>query len=244
MSPLCGVILPPYLGILSDRCQWKLGRRRPFIVVGATGSILCMLGLASTKSIWHFLASLVNADIHGAATRSLVLISAVFWFFGLNIFIQPLQSGTRALIVDCCVAEEQVRASAWASRMAGVGSIVGYFFGFVPLQNILPSLDITQFSWLCLVASLTLATTVILTCLFIKEQDPRSLPAPVSQGLSFWATVRHIIWSATTMPETVRQVCQVQFFAWLGWFPYLFYISSFVGDLCMFKLLCVRIASS
>jgi solute carrier family 45 protein 1/2/4 len=229
VAPLCGVIIQPYVGVLSDRCQIPWGRRKPFIVGGTIGSVVCMLGLACTKAMIHSLASLAHADIHGTPIRSIVLLSAVAWLLGLNLAIQPLQSGIRALIVDKCPAHQQVDASAWASRLTGLGNIVGYFFGFVPLRNIFPSLHVTQFSWLCIVASVVLSTTVLITCFLVKEEDPRSLPSPVPRSSSFWSTVK---WSANTMPHPIRQVCAVQFFAWMGWFPYLFYISSYVGDLC------------
>jgi solute carrier family 45 protein 1/2/4 len=229
VAPLCGVIIQPYVGVLSDRCQISWGRRKPFIVGGAIGSVICMIGLACTKATIHSIASLVHTDIHGTMIRTVVLFSAIAWLLGLNLAIQPLQSGIRALIVDNCPAHQQVDASAWASRVTGVGNIVGYFFGFVPLRSIFPSLHVTQFSWLCVIASVVLSTTVLITCLFIKEQDPQSLPSPILGDSSFWRTVT---WSAKTMPYPIRQVCVVQFFAWMGWFPYLFYISSYVGDLC------------
>lgn len=183
----------------------------------------------------HSLASLIDANIHGSAVRGVILCTAIFWLLGLNIFIQPLQAGIRSLIVDRCPADQQVLASAWASRLTGVGNIVGYLFGFVPIRRMLPFFAISQFSWLCLVASVILAFTTVVTCSSIKEQDPWTLAAPATEGTSFKATLRYIVWSAKTMPSAVRQVCLVQFFAWLGWFPYLFYISSYVGNLCAYS---------
>jgi solute carrier family 45 protein 1/2/4 len=229
VAPLCGVAIQPYVGVLSDRSQIAWGRRKPFIVGGAIGSVMCMLGLACTKATIHFLAGVVHANIHGTFIRAVVLLSAIMLLLGLNLAIQPLQSGIRALIVDKCPAHQQADVSAWASRITGVGNIIGYFFGFVPLRNIFPYLQVSQFSWLCVIASVVLSATVAITCVFIKEQDPRSLPSPAATGSSFWSTV---IWSIRTMPRAVRQVCLVQFFAWLGWFPYLFYVSSYVGNLC------------
>jgi solute carrier family 45 protein 1/2/4 len=233
VAPLCGVVIQPYVGVLSDRCQISWGRRKPFIVGGAIGSVICMLGLACTKATIQFLAGVFHADIHSTFVRAVVLLSAILWLLGLNLAIQPLQSGIRALIVDKCPAHQQAEVSAWASRTTGVGNVLGYFFGFVPLRNIFPFLHITQFSWLCVVASVVLSVTVAVTCLFIKEQDPRDLPSSVPSGSSFWSTV---IWSTKTMPPAIRQVYVVQFFAWLGWFPYLFYVSSYVGDLCKIDL--------
>lgn len=154
-----------------------------------------------------------------------VLLTAISWILGLNLFIQPLQAGVRALIVDNCPARQQVEASAWASRITGIGNIVGYLFGFIPVHSIMPLIDMSQFVWLCVVASFILAATVGVTCVLIHEQDPRSLPTPLGEGLSFVKTVKHIVWSAKAMPYSISEVCKVQFFAWLGWFPYLFYIS-------------------
>lgn len=209
------------------------GRRRPFIFVGAIGCIICMLGLASAKAAVHALAALFKTDPYSAISRGLILASAISCLFGLYVAIQPLQAGIRSLIVDSCPAHQQAIASAWASRLTNVGNIIGYLFGFIPVKTLLPFLDITQFAWLCIVASVILSLTVYITCHFTKEQDPRHLPSPTNASKSLLSTLRYIIWSAKTMPRTIRQICTVQFFAWLGWFPYLFYISSYVGDLCI-----------
>ena len=32
------------------------------------------------------------------------------------------------------------------------------------------------------------------------------------------------------MPSGMRRVCMVQFFSWIGWFTYLLYISTWVGE--------------
>jgi solute carrier family 45 protein 1/2/4 len=224
-APLCGFLVQPYVGVMSDRCQLPWGRRRPFILSGAVGCVVCMLGLASTKLFFHFLARIWQWDVKDGAFQTWVLLSAIGWILGLNLCIQPLQAGIRALIVDNCPARQQAEASAWASRITGIGNIVGYLFGFIPVHSILPLIDMSQFAWLCIVASLILAATVGVTCVLIQEKDPRSLPAPLGDGLSFLNTIKHIVWSARAMPHSISEVCKVQFFAWLGWFPYLFYIS-------------------
>ncbi|KIW09335.1 hypothetical protein, variant [Verruconis gallopava] len=244
VAPLSGVFVQPYVGLLSDQCQLSWGRRRPFILAGAVGCVFCMLGLASSKTVIHGIASALGANPFSTISRGFVLMSAILFLFGLYIFIQPLQAGIRSLIVDSCPTQQQIIASAWASRLTGVGNIIGYLFGFVPVRRLFPSLNISQFAWLCLVASLVLSLTVISTCHFIKEQDPRTLPSTVSEKRSFLGTIKHILWSAKTMPKKIQDVCVVQFFAWLGWFPYLFYISSYVGDLYAAPLLAKDISSS
>ncbi|KAF2404541.1 MFS general substrate transporter [Trichodelitschia bisporula] len=230
-APLCGVLVQPSVGILSDACQLRWGRRRPFIAAGAAGVVVSMLGLASTRTVLHTVLGAMGANIHGGGVRTVVILSAVGWLWLLNFFIQPLQAGIRALIVENCPAAQQTQASAWASRVTGVGNVVGYFFGYVPVDTVWPGLGVSQFTWLSLVAAVCLTTTVVVTCLCVRERDPRELPLPPGGGKSPREMWRYIVWSARTMPSEVRRVCMVQFFAWMGWFPYLFYITSYIGDL-------------
>lgn len=48
---------------------------------------------------------------------------------------------------------------------------------------------------------------------------------------SFLATLRSIYTSTLTLPPAIRTLCFVQFFAWIGWFPILFFTSVWVSDI-------------
>jgi solute carrier family 45 protein 1/2/4 len=96
-------------------------------------------------------------------------------------FIQPLQGGIRALIVDKCPAAQQAQASAYASLMTGVGNIVGYLFGFVSLKTIFPFLDITQFTWLCLVASLAVISSLPNLCICQRRRSKNACDASAGE---------------------------------------------------------------
>jgi solute carrier family 45 protein 1/2/4 len=42
----------------------------------------------------------------------------------------------------------------------------------------------------------------------------------------------HSIWkNIFTLPPAIRSICYAQFFAWIGWFPILFYTSVWVGEI-------------
>lgn len=43
LSPLIGLFLVPIFGSLSDRCNWKMGRRRPFIILLSFGIFLGLI---------------------------------------------------------------------------------------------------------------------------------------------------------------------------------------------------------
>ena len=51
LSPLLGFFLVPLLGSLSDRCKFRLGRRRPFIIILSVGIIIGLLLVPNGKHI-------------------------------------------------------------------------------------------------------------------------------------------------------------------------------------------------
>lgn len=118
-----------------------------------------------------------------------------------------------------------------ASRFVGVGNIFGYVAGYSDLPKYIWWLGYTQFQILCAIASVALTSTVIISIIFIRERDPR-LEAPSPKGkkglIGFFKTVAS---SIKHLPPQTRKVCEVQFFAWIGYFPQLFYSSSYIGDI-------------
>lgn len=50
-GPLSGLIIQPVVGVFSDSLDWKLGRRRPFILIGAVLTVCSMYMVAYAKEI-------------------------------------------------------------------------------------------------------------------------------------------------------------------------------------------------
>lgn len=50
-GPLSGLIIQPVVGVFSDTLDWKFGRRRPFILIGAVLTVLSMYMVAYAKEI-------------------------------------------------------------------------------------------------------------------------------------------------------------------------------------------------
>lgn len=115
-------------------------------------------------------------------------------------------------------------------RLSGVGNILGYLAGNVRLPDYLPFLGGTQFKVLCAIASIIMALTVGISCLSIRERDPRFDGIPEAQD-GVLAFFKSLFRSVRLLPPQIRKVCEVQFFAWIGWFPFLFYITTYVGQL-------------
>jgi solute carrier family 45 protein 1/2/4 len=142
-----------------------------------------------------------------------------------------VQAGIRAFIVDCAPAHQQETANAWASRLTGVGNIIGYVLGYMDLPKTFPFLGNTQFKVLCVISTFSLAITLLISCLYIKERDPRLDAPSLSGNPGLIAFFKQVIKSARLLPPQIRKVCEVQLAAWVGWFPFLFYSTTYIGQL-------------
>jgi solute carrier family 45, member 1/2/4 len=123
------------------------------------------------------------------------------------------------------------QANSMASRIVGVGNIVGYLAGYVDLPKYAWWLGDTQFKILCAIASIALCGLVLVSVVFIPERDPNlDGPPPKNQpgAFAFFGT---IFTSIKRLPPQVAKVCTVQFCAWIGFFPMLFYTSSYISEI-------------
>jgi solute carrier family 45 protein 1/2/4 len=115
--------------------------------------------------------------------------------------------------------------------MTGIGSVLGYLSGYVNLPKLVPLLGNTQFKVLCIIACLALGSTVVISSLYIKERDPRLEGPPAVEKPGVLPFFRQVFLSIKRLPSQIRKVCDAQFFNWIGWFPFLFYISTYVGQI-------------
>lgn len=215
-APLCGVLVQPIVGILSDRTRSRWGRRKPFILAGTTGVIISTLALA-------FLTKPFSGDAQGS--RALTIAVATTLVYTMNISIQPIQSGLRTLIVENCPAHQQAQAAAWTSVLMGIGNMFGYLCGFTLLPKFFGLGGLTQFQCLCLIASLALAITTSINCTVKEDYSARSLPVRLERT-GVRVVCKGLIHTYRFMPRNIRKVCHIQFFAWVGWFPFLFYSTT------------------
>lgn len=231
-GPLSGTLVQPYVGIKSDRCRSRFGKRRPFMIGGACATIISLMALAWTREIvgglgWHIFG--IPATAQSTVTTSIVF--AVLMVYVLDFSINVIQAAIRAFIVDNAPTHQQDSANAWASRMSGVGNIIGYLFGYVNLPKYLWFFGDTQFKVLCVIASIAMMATLAVSCATIRERDPRMEGDPGKEQGGVIAFFKHLFHSMRKLPVQIQTVCMVQFFAWIGWFPFLFYITTYVGEI-------------
>ncbi|KAM0559658.1 hypothetical protein ACHAPJ_004182 [Fusarium lateritium] len=230
-GPLTGTLVQPYVGMLSDNCRLPWGKRKPFMVGGAVATILSLLFLAWAKEIVGSASNILGFDPESQGVKTTTIVVAVIGVYVLDFAINTVQASIRAFIVDCAPAHQQESANAMASRITGFGNIVGYIAGYVDLRKHVGFLGKTQFQILCAIACVALGLTIFVSTAFIKERDPR-LDGPAKKDktgvFSFFFS---IFGSIKRLPPQIKRVCEVQFCAWIGFFPLLFYTSSYIGDI-------------
>ncbi|KAI9258004.1 major facilitator superfamily domain-containing protein [Phascolomyces articulosus] len=231
-GPLSGLLVQPLIGAFSDKCTSRFGKRRPFIVVAGLLTIISMLGVAYAKEIAHMFAILQYSDEDietiDHATRSYAIIVAVASFYFLDFTLNAVQAICRALILDIPPLWQQDEANAWSARMCNSAMVIGYFVGFVDLVELLPWLGDSQIKVFCAVAIAVFCITLSITCVTTQEKKLDR----VNDDDEPWYHTFMYIWRAfKDLPRPVQTLCNTQFFAWMGWFPFLFYSTQWVSDI-------------
>ncbi|KAH7882867.1 major facilitator superfamily domain-containing protein [Phlebopus sp. FC_14] len=222
-GPLAGLIVQPMIGILADNSTSRFGRRRPLILAGTFLCCLATLLLGFTRPV----ASIFISP-NSPSNDVLTIWFAVLSIYCIDFSINAVQALDRALLVDTLPTSEQPSGNAWAARMLAIGSVAGFFVGNVDLPLFFPFFGSVQLEVLAVIASFLMLMTHFCVSSCVKErvllsssQTAKSLREEITQ---LWCTLLHL-------PKAIRQICFIQFFAWLAWFPVLFYTTVYIGEL-------------
>ncbi|KAG5994685.1 hypothetical protein E4U43_003194 [Claviceps pusilla] len=182
IAPLCGIFVQPLVGILSDRVETGFGRRRPLIALGSMGAVLSMNLFAWAADIAAVLSRPSQSETHDKQAAVSIVVATV-GFLALQVSLQPVQMGFRALVVDKVDADQQIHANTWTSCWIGVGNIIGHLAGSLELDTFQ---SINRFQILTAIACVCLLSTTILCCAAVQEttctlQSPRA-GAPRARG--------------------------------------------------------------
>lgn len=216
------------MGVISDQCQHPYGRRFPFVWYGALLTTVLVTLLPRSSDICDLVFGGVLSERHLVLARGFLAITILC---ALNIAIQPLQMGLRALVCESCPPEKCVDAAAFASTLTCLGGVFGYGIATRDLPSSLPVLGSSQFKCTGLVVGTVLILTVA-TTLFLA--DPRSSNRQRSHGgrirnqtrPSALQHLRKLYRTLCDLPEDMKVICRVQFCAWLSWCPFLYYVTT------------------
>ena len=86
-GPLSGVLVQPYVGIKSDNCRIKWGRRKPFMIGGALATAISLLALAWVREWLGGFLGVFGADKSSPLVTNSVLVVAVLLIYVLDFSI-------------------------------------------------------------------------------------------------------------------------------------------------------------
>ncbi|KAI1213096.1 MFS general substrate transporter [Annulohypoxylon truncatum] len=230
-GPLTGTLVQPYIGMLSDNCRVSWGKRKPFMLGGAAATSLAYMFLAWIREIIGGLLSIFGADPESHGVKVTIIVVAVIWIYVLDIAVNTVQASIRAFIVDCAPSHQQEAANSMASRMVGIGNIIGYIAGGINLPKYVWFFGGSQFKDLCAIASIFLCSTILLSTALIPERNPQLSGRPATKQPGLISFFVKIFAAIKRLPPQIAKVCIVQIAAWVGFFPMLFYTSSYIGEI-------------
>lgn len=223
-GPLSGLIIQPLIGVVADRSRSKWGRRRPFMIAGSLVVGVCLLVLGWTSEIVGIFVKDANK------VKDVTVAVAVLSIYAVDFAINVVQASCRSLIVDTLPIHLQQAGSAWAGRMLAIGNLIGYAIGSMNVVSIFgSSIGDTQFKQMTVIAAISLLVAVSITSWAVQERV--LLSARDSDGKTGAIQVISQLFRTTlNLPPRIQAICWAQFWAWIGWFPFLFYSTTWVGE--------------
>ncbi|KAF8974437.1 hypothetical protein BDZ97DRAFT_1646725 [Flammula alnicola] len=239
-GPISGLVAQPVIGALSDASSSKY-RRRFWIVISTVALVISTITLAYCNELAAFFVDLFGVGAGDWTERRNDLLKwtaigfAIVSFYVLDFALNGLQASLRNLLLDVAPPGQLSAGNAWHGRMTNAGNIVGFGFGFLPLAE-LPIIRLIggdQFRKFCIICIVILVSTVWITCATHSEEErPR---VHRRHGGRMRDVFENIFKALTNLPKPIRRVCYVQLFAFMGWFPFLFYSTTYVGQVMAYE---------
>ncbi|MGH7643546.1 MAG: MFS transporter [Candidatus Dormibacteria bacterium] len=104
LGSLVAILVQPAAGALSDRCRIRWGRRKPFMVAGTLGDLVCLLGLAVAGSY----------------------AALIIPYCALQICSNTAEGAYQGLLPDQVPNSERGRASGYYGLAVFIGTAIGF----------------------------------------------------------------------------------------------------------------------
>jgi maltose/moltooligosaccharide transporter len=213
-GPMTGLIVQPIIGSMSDRTWNRLGRRRPYFLVGAILSSIALFFMPDSTALW--------------------IAASLLWILdaSINVSMEPF----RAFVADKLNVEQRTVGFVMQSFFIGIGATLANGLPFLFRQlgvtgRTASGIPLTvQYSFKIGAAAFILC--VLWTVLTSKEYPPENLEQFRRKQAETRGTggilgklmnvvrklLREIVGALREMPQTMKQLAVVQVFTWLGLF--------------------------
>jgi maltose/moltooligosaccharide transporter len=206
-APLTGLFVQPIIGHMSDRTWNRLGRRRPYFLVGALLASFALIAMPNSGTLW--------------------MAAGLLWVMdaSINISMEPF----RAFVADLLPPEQRTRGYAMQALFIGLGAVIASMLPWL-LYNIFPVDSDGGTAGKTIPVAVKLAfyvgafsflAAVLWTIFTTSEYPPDDLEAfkqMKAEQAGVGAAVSEIFHDLLAMPQTMRRLALVQMFTWLGLF--------------------------
>ena len=206
LPPLMGLIVHPIVGSASDRTWNRLGRRLPYLLVGAAVAIVVMCFLPNAGSLG---LAISQAIIFGLVMLMLLDTS-------INMAMQPF----KMLVGDMVNERQKGLAYSIQSFLCNAGSVVGYVAPFVLawfLSNTAPAGEVPPtVTWAFYLGAFILLLCVVYTFAKVKEMPPAEYAAfhGIEVDKEEKGPKENMFRLLVKAPKVFWTVGLVQFFCW------------------------------
>ena len=220
-GPVTGLLVQPIIGSMSDRTWNRLGRRRPYFLVGAILASIALFFMPDSGTLW--------------------MAAGLLWILdaSINVSMEPF----RAFVADKLNVDQRTAGFAMQSFFIGIGATLAnalpYIFRRLGVDDhavnsatqavrVIPA----SVSYSFKIGAVAFLLCVLWTVITTKEYPPENIEeferkrrqtygdatglAKVFRIIS--ELLREISGAMREMPTTMKQLAVVQFFTWLGLF--------------------------
>ncbi|MDR6735645.1 MFS transporter [Sphingobacterium sp. 2149] len=225
-APITGMIVQPIVGHYSDRTWNRLGRRRPYILVGALLTTLTLFLMPNAALFTTMLAPLwIGAGL------------LMFMDASINVTMEPF----RALIGDNLPSSQRSVGFSVQTFLIGVGAVLGSLLPFILTKYFdvagtsevgqVPSNVIYSFY----LGGFVLLLSVLWSVFKTTEYSPTELQSfsdaiSIDQASAPKFGLRSIASDIGKMPLIMRKLGWVQFFSWFALFMMWVYTTPAIAD--------------
>lgn len=221
LPPLMGIIVQPIIGWASDKTWIKgIGRRKPYLLLGAFIAILVMCLLPNAGSFQIY----IDAMIFG-------LIMLMLLDTSINMSMQPF----KMMVGDMVNEKQKSLAYSIQSFLCNAGSLAGYLFPFIftwcGISNTAPEGIIPDSVKLAFyVGAAILIICVLYTCTTVKEMDPETYAKYHGISESKKKSSSNVFLLLIHAPQEFWTVGLVQFFSWVAFMYMWTYTTGAIAD--------------
>ena len=204
-APLTGLLVQPIIGHMSDRTWNRLGRRRPYFLVGALLASFALIAMPNSSGLW--------------------MAAGLLWVLdaSINISMEPF----RAFVADLLPAAQRTRGFSMQALFIGLGAVIASMLPWL-LSDVFPiggdgGAHGIPFAATCAfyIGAFVFLAAVVWTVVTTREHPPNDMKAfkrMQAEKAGIVAGASEILHDVIAMPQTMRRLAWVQIFTWLGLF--------------------------